>query len=278
MTSSRMRPSTSRTRSRRRGEGATHPAHRPWTLSRLPSADPRGARGARRRRPASAGLAPPRPGGLFGRPSPRRRGAGSPVVPRGQASAPLRRRSSSRRQALARPALPTDEHDRWPGLRHDRRAVVHVAGRGDDGPDTRLDRPHDLDDAPAIGDERLHPIARANLRRRLRRRSIHVDVAALAQPGRERAGLHEAHGAQPAIDTRLDGGRGISHASRMARLDVGPAFIELGGQRGLPSRHNGAGARVRRRRVTKGAVDARRVSGPVGPPPHPGPTQRDVPA
>ena len=39
-------------------------------------------------------------------------------------------------QALARPARPTHELHRWPGLRHDGRAVVHVAGRGDGGPDT----------------------------------------------------------------------------------------------------------------------------------------------
>jgi hypothetical protein len=45
--------------------------------------------------------------------------------------------------------------------------VIHVAGLGDGGPDTRLDRPHDLDDALSVGDERLHPITRANLRRRL---------------------------------------------------------------------------------------------------------------
>ncbi len=84
-------------------------------------------------------------------------------------------------EALARPALPPYEHDHWPNPRHDRRAVVHKAGRGDGGPDTRLDRPHDLDDALAIGDERFNPIARTYLRRRLRRRSIHEDVAALAQ-------------------------------------------------------------------------------------------------
>jgi hypothetical protein len=42
--------------------------------------------------------------------------------------------------------------------------VVHVTGRGDEGSDTRLDRPHDLDDALATRDEGLHPIACANLR------------------------------------------------------------------------------------------------------------------
>jgi hypothetical protein len=116
-------------------------------------------------------------------------------------------------QALARPALPSYERDRWPGLRHDGRAVVHVAGRGDGGPDARLDRPQDLDDALAIGDERLHPVTRSYLRRRLCRQSIHKDVATVAQPGRERAGLHEAHRAQPTINTRLVGGEGSSHAS-----------------------------------------------------------------
>ena len=122
-------------------------------------------------------------------------------------------------QALARPALPAYEHHRWRGLRYDGRAVVHETGRGDGGPDTRLDRSRHPDDALAIGDERLHPIARANLSRRLCRQSIHVDVAALAQPGRQRAGLDEAHRAQPSIDPRLIGSAGISHASRMARRE-----------------------------------------------------------
>ncbi len=115
-------------------------------------------------------------------------------------------------ETLAGPAPSTHGHDRWPGIRHDGRAVVHVAGRGDGGSHTRLDRPHDLDDALATRDESLHPIAWANLRRRLRRRSVHEDVGALAQPRRQRAGLHKAHRAQPAIDTRLVGSEGISHA------------------------------------------------------------------
>jgi hypothetical protein len=67
-------------------------------------------------------------------------------------------------ETLAGPALPTHGHDLWPGLRHDRRAVVHVTGRGDEGSDTRVDRPHDLDNALPIRDEGLHPIAGANLR------------------------------------------------------------------------------------------------------------------
>jgi hypothetical protein len=116
-------------------------------------------------------------------------------------------------QALARPALPSDERDRWSRLPHDGWAVVHVAGRGDGGPDTRLDRSRDLDDALAIADERLHPITDSDLRRGLCRRSIDEDVATVAQPGRERPGLHEAHRAQPAIDTRLVSGDGSSHAS-----------------------------------------------------------------
>jgi hypothetical protein len=67
-------------------------------------------------------------------------------------------------QTLAGSALPTRHDDVWPGFRYDRRAVVHATGRGDDGSRTRLDRPHDLDDALATRDEGLHPIACANLR------------------------------------------------------------------------------------------------------------------
>ena len=78
----------------------------------------------------------------------------------------------------------------------------------------------------AIGDERLDPITRSHLRRRLRRRSIHEDVAAVAQPRRERTGLHEAHRAQPTIDTRLFGCEGSRHASKdgMARMREGGAL------------------------------------------------------
>ena len=130
-----------------------------------------------------------------------------------------------------RPSPRTERH-RWPGHRHDRRAVVDVAGRGDGGPDTRLDRPDDFDDALAIGDERFNPIARTYLRRRLRRRSIHEDVAAVAQPGRKRAGLHKAHRAQPAIDTCLVGSTGISHA-----LQDGTAETGRGERRDSEDRH-----------------------------------------
>ena len=115
-------------------------------------------------------------------------------------------------ETLTGPALPADAHHPRPGPRHDRRAVVHVAGRGGGSSDPRLDRPRDLDDALAICDEGLHPIACANLGRRLCRRPVHEDVAALAQPRRERAGFHEAHRAQPAVDARLVGGAAISHA------------------------------------------------------------------
>ena len=116
-------------------------------------------------------------------------------------------------ETLAGPALPADAHHPRAGLRHDRRAVVHVAGRGDWGPDPRFDRPHDLDDALAIRDVGFYPITCANLGRRLRRRTVHEDMAALAQLRRERAGLHETYGAQPAVDARLVGGAGISHAT-----------------------------------------------------------------
>ena len=115
-------------------------------------------------------------------------------------------------ETLAGPALPADARHSRLGPRHDRRAVVHVAGRGGGGPDPRLDRPHDLDDALAIRDEGLHPITCADLGRRLRRQPVYEDVAALAQLRRERTGLHEAHRAQPAVDARLVGGGGIRHA------------------------------------------------------------------
>jgi hypothetical protein len=115
-------------------------------------------------------------------------------------------------EALARPALAADADDPRLGIRYDRRAVVHVAGHRDGGSDTRLDRPDDLDDARAVGDAGIHPIAGPDLRRRLRRHPVHEDVAALAQPGRERACLHEAHRAQPAVDARLVDSAGIGHA------------------------------------------------------------------
>ena len=67
-------------------------------------------------------------------------------------------------ETLAGSALPTRHHDVWTGLRRDRRAVVHVTGRGDDGSHTRLDGPHNLDDTLAIPDAGLNTIACANLR------------------------------------------------------------------------------------------------------------------
>src|SRR4029079_15796402 len=42
-------------------------------------------------------------------------------------------------QAFARAALPSYQSEPWPGLAHHGWAVVHVAGRGDVGPDPRLD-------------------------------------------------------------------------------------------------------------------------------------------
>jgi hypothetical protein len=42
--------------------------------------------------------------------------------------------------------------------------LCHMTGRGDDGSHTRLDGPHDLDDALATPDAGLNPIACANLR------------------------------------------------------------------------------------------------------------------
>jgi len=124
-------------------------------------------------------------GALAHRPRP---GAGA----RARAEAPLLGRPSPR---VADPG---------PGLRHDRRAVVDVTGRCDKGSDTRLDGPHDPRRRALRSAMRAStPIACANLRRRLGRRSIHEDVAALAQSRARRAGLHEAHRAQPAIDARL---------------------------------------------------------------------------
>lgn len=115
-------------------------------------------------------------------------------------------------ETLVRPALSTHDQDRRSSIRDDGRAVVDIAGDGDRRSDTRFDRPNDLDDPVAIGDARVDPVARADLGRRFRRRSVHADVAALAQLRRKRAGLHEAHSAEPAIDSRLACSAGVSHA------------------------------------------------------------------
>ena len=121
-------------------------------------------------------------------------------------------------KTLAGPALAPDGHDPRSNFSHDRRrAVVHVARCGDGSSDTRLDRSHDLHNTLAICDQRLYPIACANPRRRLCRRPIDTDVTALAQSRRKRAGLHQAHRAEPAIDACLRRGTGISHVSRVAR-------------------------------------------------------------
>jgi hypothetical protein len=114
-------------------------------------------------------------------------------------------------EPLARAALSTHDQDPRPELLDDGWAVVHVAGRRHLGSDTRFDRPGDLDDALAIGDACLDPVACANPGRRLRRRAVHEDVATLAQTGRKRASLDEADCAKPAIDARLVWTGGISH-------------------------------------------------------------------
>ena len=116
-------------------------------------------------------------------------------------------------EALARPALAPDSHDPRPDLRdHRRRAVVHVARHGDRGADARLDRPHDLDDALAPGDQRVDPVASPDLCRRLRGVPVHEDVAGVTELRRRRARLHEPHRAQPAVDAGLVRRAGISHA------------------------------------------------------------------
>lgn len=115
-------------------------------------------------------------------------------------------------EPLARPALAPDSHHPRSYLGDDRRrAVVLIARRSDGCSDTRLDRVHDLHDTVTISDQRLDPVAGANLRRRLGRRPIHADVTALAQSRRKRAGLHQAHRTEPAIDARLGEGARVSH-------------------------------------------------------------------
>jgi len=123
-----------------------------------------------------------------------------------------RRKRSSSPEPLARPALAPDSHDPRSHLGDDRRrAVVLIARRSDGCSDTRLDRLHDLHDTVTLGDQRLDPVAGAHLRRWLGRRPIHADVTALAQSRRKRAGLHQAHRTEPAIDARLGGGARVSH-------------------------------------------------------------------
>ena len=63
-----------------------------------------------------------------------------------------------------------------------------------------VDRPHDLHDPFALGDQRVHDVAGSNLRRWLRRVAVDVDVPAIAELGRHGPGLHEAHRAEPAIN------------------------------------------------------------------------------
>src|SRR5262249_22914743 len=80
-------------------------------------------------------------------------------------------------EALAGPALAPDSHDSRSDFGHDRRwAVVHVARGGNGGSHTRLDRLLDHHDSVTTRDQGLHPIACANLRRRLRGHSVHENV------------------------------------------------------------------------------------------------------
>src|SRR4029077_7317494 len=96
-------------------------------------------------------------------------------------------------ETLARPALPTDRLDTGRDLSDDRRwAVVDIARGGDRRCDARLDRSHDLDDALALGNQRVHHVAGTNLCRGFRRVAVHADVAAVAKLGRHRPGLDEA--------------------------------------------------------------------------------------
>src|ERR1043165_3315275 len=96
-------------------------------------------------------------------------------------------------EPLARPALAADRLDAGRDLADDRRwAVVDVGLGGNRRADTSFDRPHDLDDPLALGNERMDDVAGTDLRRRLRRVAVHADVSALAQLGRHRPRLDEA--------------------------------------------------------------------------------------
>jgi hypothetical protein len=105
-------------------------------------------------------------------------------------------------QALARPTLPTDRLDARRDLADNRRrAVVDVTRRGDRRADARFDRPDDLEDPLTFGDQRMHHVAGTDLRRRLCRVAVDTDAPAVAELGRHRPGLDQAHRAQPAINS-----------------------------------------------------------------------------
>ena len=91
--------------------------------------------------------------------------------------------------------------------------MVDVAGSRDGRGDTRLDRPHDLEDSLPISHEGVDTIADADLRRGLSREPVDEDVAAVAQPSRKWPRLHDADRTQPAVDSCLIGSAGLSHAS-----------------------------------------------------------------
>jgi hypothetical protein len=123
-----------------------------------------------------------------------------------QPRADRRIRSSSRRRRLL--GRPSPRTALIPGAitRTDRRwAVVDVAQGGGRRADASFDRSHDLDDPLAFGDQGMHDVAGANLRRRFCRVAVDADVPAVAQLGRDGPGLDEAHRAQPAIDPRVFG-------------------------------------------------------------------------
>ena len=150
-------------------------------------------------------------------------------------------RSSSRRSCLLGRPSPLDHLDAGRNLADDRRwAVVDVARGGDRRADARLDRPHDLDDPLAFGDQRVHHVARTNLRRWLCLVAVDAHVAALAQLGRHGPRLDEAHSAQPAIDPGVVG-HGHSVACGLRAI---PQDIRIRGS-AAASRRSSSGCRPR---------------------------------
>jgi hypothetical protein len=121
-------------------------------------------------------------------------------------------------ETLARPTFPTDRLDAGGDLSDDRWwAVVDIARGGDGRPDARFDRPHDLDDPLAFGDERVHHVAGPDLRRWLCGVAVDEDVPAIAQLRRHRPRLDEAYRAEPAINSRVVGHPWSSRSSALLR-------------------------------------------------------------